>query len=153
LVKDLLDSAIQRSSGIEVTPERLLDHHASPLPIFLPRQARHTKLLNDLAEEVGSRRQIEEVIAMGSVIFIHTREQILKALERCRIGEFAGKIIDAPFEPFPHRGFHWTTSKCSGVLSQLLLKIAATQLLPRHSDDREIPWEEIRFRQVVERGD
>src|SRR5215470_14042253 len=60
LVKDLHDSAIQRASGIEVAPERLFDHHASPLPILLPRQTRHTKLLNDLAEEVGSGCQIEE---------------------------------------------------------------------------------------------
>ena len=70
-VDDLADRAVQGDRRRQIVAEGLLDHDAPPLVAFLLGEAGRAKLLDNDREENGAGCEIEENVALGSLLLVH----------------------------------------------------------------------------------
>ena len=112
-------------------------------------QAGLAQLLNNRGEELGRRRQIEQVIRLRAVFLVHIGELRGQGRIRGRIGEFAALIEEPLGEPLPGfraAVFGWQKS------GDLVAKLVAAQVVEGDAHHRKIPGKQFGFHQVEKRG-
>src|SRR6476661_5357029 len=64
------DLAVQGFGRRQIIAEWLFKHHTPPVSIFLARQFRSAKMINDVAKESRTGGEIKKVIALGVALLI-----------------------------------------------------------------------------------
>ena len=64
----------------QIGTERFLDDHPSPVPVFLPQQARVAKPLGHNGKRLGRRREVEQIVAAGVLRLVGPGQAISQPL-------------------------------------------------------------------------
>ncbi|CAB4707859.1 unannotated protein [freshwater metagenome] len=92
-VEDRVERAVELARRLEIVPEGLLDHHATPRAVARLRQSMLLQLLRDLPEGTGRDRQVEGVVAAGAA-------QLVELLDRApELGEGDVVVEGSRHEP------------------------------------------------------
>ena len=134
-------------------PERLFDHHALPRPVFLFRQPRGAKLVDDRSKKRGADRQIKENVAVSSLLLVHAGEKFAQILVELRLHEIAGEVVEALDEPVPGGLIDAAGGELVDFLGGALAVDLGGEILARDSDDGEVFRKQVALGEIVERRD
>ncbi len=98
-----LHNVVQLPGGLQVMPERLLDHHPPPLLALSLRQAVLGQLPADLLKRLRRNGQIERVITPRSALLIQLSDRVTQPLKGIIVVELALHKADTLGELIPHR--------------------------------------------------
>ena len=143
---------VERFGRLQVVAERLFDDHPPPVVVILLQQSSGRELFDNGPEETRSRRHIKEEILMGGVILIDLGQAIFDLRVKLIIVEIAGEVIEAAHEAFPGGVVDAIAAVLFHIFQDLLAEIFVRHLLAGHAQHRELLREQVRPRQVVQRG-
>ena len=108
LGEHLGDLAVQRSRGLEVVAERLLDDHARPAPLgadgaiaLARREPGVVEMAHDLRVEARRNGQVEEAVAGGAAVPVDAIEALRELGVGGRVVEVAALVLDRGGDRLP----------------------------------------------------
>ncbi len=143
---------VERARGLDVGAEGLLDDHAPPAAVLLDHELRRAELSDDRAEELRRRREVVEPVACGLVPRVDLGEPLGQALVGRGVVEVAVDVVAAREDPVAHGGIDLAHRVAGEVLGLLGAPAGVVHARARDGDDRDVVAEEVRGREVVERG-
>ena len=134
-----LDLMIQFFGRLQIVAKRFFKNQAAPVPVFLNGQFRGAKLFNNVAKESRAGGQIEEIVAVGVMVFVCLRQRLRKPLIRLRIGEPTGDVIQAAQHPVHQIIINLAGGERPELLPHKLAELIGAQLVLGNADYRELP--------------
>ena len=152
-VQDLLQFLVQLPGRLEIAAERLFDHDAPPVPVFLASQPGGSKALHHRSKVIRRSGQIEKVVALRVTLTVDPGRHFFQTGKGLVVIKIAGQVVESFFQPLPDFGLSVLGSKFTQFIAESFSKLGLIHYRARHADDRKIVGQQIAFLEIVESRD
>ena len=148
---------VQGARRIDVMPERLFDHYPAPTCAGLGDQPGQTQVVDDATKETRTDCQIEKNVLVADLVLAHSYELLAQPPIGQRIAKVPLQIADAleqfsPVALVQRLRIMLVRCKSTHRVGEVLPVGGVGHVQPVNAYQREVCWQQLGTRQVVERG-
>ena len=117
------------------------------MTVLLLGQTGSSELLHDLAEELGRRRHVEEIVLAGTVLLVDTAEHLAQLGVRGRVTEVSAQVMERLLKAVP-----CLDAMVFGLkeASDLLAEVLQAHVVDGHAQYSKFLGQEVRLFQVIQ---
>ena len=118
--------------------ERLFNHHALPLAVFLISELGGAKLFHCDGEKSRAGGQIEKAISLRVLFFFHLGKQLAQFLVQLGVLKISRSIVKALYKLVPRSLVYFARGIFPNLLRCALPEIFGRELFARDADNRKL---------------